>query len=113
MDFRTLDENWDWNFGRGRNDYASQSLAIAYSIKTKILSWYRDCFFDVEAGIDWKNILGSKVSKGDADAAIKKIIVTEDGVDGLVYFDSEVTNRIYSCTARIKTIYGDTIEVRI
>lgn len=113
MRFRTLDDNWDFNFGKGVQDYASESLAIAYSIKTKILSWYKDCFFDTEKGIDWKNILGSKVSKSEADSAIKKIIVTEDGVTELVLFDSEITGRTYSCTARIKTIYGDTIEVKI
>lgn len=113
MKFRVLDSNWDWNYGRGIQDYASASLAIAYDIKTKILSWYRDCFFAMEDGIDWKNILGSKVSKEDADAAIKKIIATEDGVSELLFFDSSVEQRKYQCTARYKDIYGETIEVRI
>ena len=113
MRFRTLDENWDWNFGKGRNDYASDSLAISYSLKTKILSWYRDCFFDMETGVDWKNILGSKVSKDEADSAIKQILSTEDGVTEIVFFESSVANRTYTCTARVKTIYQDTIEVKI
>lgn len=113
MRFRTLDNNWDFNFGKGVQDYATESMAIAYSIKTKILSWYKDCFFDMEEGVDWKNILGSKVSKGDADSAIKKIIVTEEGVTELVYFESSLDGRNYSCTARIKTVYNETIEVKI
>lgn len=113
MRFRILDENHDWLFGKGRNDYATGSLAVAYSLKTKILSWYRDCFFDMQAGIDWKNILGSKTSKAEADGAVRKIITTETDVQELTFFESEITNRIYHCTAKIKTVYGDTIEVRI
>ena len=54
MKFRTLDDNWDWNIGKGRQDFSSDSLAVAYSIKTKILSWYRDCFFNMETGIDFE-----------------------------------------------------------
>lgn len=113
MIFRVLDSNWDWNYGRGIQDYASESLAIAYSIKTKILSWYGDCFFAMEDGVDWKNILGSKDSKEDANAAIKKIIATEEGVAELLFFDSSLEQRTYHCTARYKDIYGETIEVRI
>lgn len=113
MRFRTLDENWDWRMGRGLQDYASGSLSVAYNLKTQILSWYRDCFFDMEVGIDWKNILGSKTSKPDADSAIRKIISSDKDVDELVFFESSVTDRKYTCTARVKTVYGDTIEVRI
>lgn len=113
MKFRVLDSDWDWSYGRGRNDYTADSLAIAYDIKSKILSWYGDCFFAMEEGIDWKNILGSKVSKEDADAAIKKIIVTEEGVTDLLFFESSIEQRKYHCTARYKDIYGQTLEVRI
>ncbi len=113
MRFRALDSNHDWLFGKGKQDYSSDALAIAYSIKTKILSWYRDCFFDMEKGVDWKNILGSKVSKDDADSAIKRIISTEEGVTELTFFESSMAGRVYTCAARLKTIYNETIEVKI
>ena len=113
MRFRTLDENWDFNFGAGLQNYASESMAVAYNLKSQILSWYRDCFFDMETGIDWKNILGSKVSKSEADAAIRKIVAANNEVDEILFFESSLTNRVYTCTIRIKTIYGQTIEVKI
>ena len=113
MRIRTLDKNWDWNFGKGKNDFASDELAIAYSRKTKSRGWLRDCFFAMEDGIDWKNILGSKTSKEDADAAVKKVISTEEGVSRISYFESSLVGRTYTCTARVETIYGKTIEVRI
>lgn len=113
MKTRTVDNSWDWNFGKGLADYADDALGVAYTVKMKILSWYKDCFFEMDSGIDWKNILGSKVSKEEADAQIKDIIQSEPEITELVYFDSSVTDRIYSATIRFKTIYNETIEVRI
>ena len=113
MRTRTVDSNWDWKFGRGKNDYADDALGVAYTVKMKILSWFKDCFFAMEDGIDWKNILGNKLSKDEADRSIKEIIQTEPEITELVYFDSSVTDRIYSATVRFKTVYNETIEVKI
>ena len=113
MRFRVLDSNWDWCRGRVQNDYASGSLAVSYDLKTKILSWLNDCFFDMSAGLDWQKYLGGKIQKSEIDTAIKNTIVSNEEVAEIVYFDSSVSNRKYGCTARIKTIYGDTIEVKI
>lgn len=111
--FRTLDSDWDFNFGKGKQDYASDSLAVSYRLKTKLLSWNRDCFFDAEAGIDWKNILGNKNVKSTADYAVRNVLATDEGVDEVEYFESSMSGRVYTCTARVKTIYGETIEVTL
>ncbi|MBQ0113351.1 MAG: hypothetical protein KBT03_09500 [Bacteroidales bacterium] len=113
MKFRTLDGNWDWNFGLGLGNYADNSIAVSYDLKSKILSWYGDCFFDTTAGIDWKNYLGSKNKKEQIDKAIKQIVISEPDVAELVYFDSTIENRTYLCDIKVKTIYGETIEVKI
>lgn len=113
MLFRTLDSNWDWKFGRGKSDFAQDALAVAYDLKTQILSWYGDCFFAMRDGIDWKNILGTKDQKKTLDNTIRKILINQEDVIELVYFDSEITNREYHCSARVKTIYNETIEVKI
>lgn len=113
MKFRALDGNWDWKLGKGTGSYSGDSQAIAYDVKSKILSWVGDCFFDVQAGIDWKNILGSKDQKSQLDDAIKKIIVEEYGIIELSFFESEISDRTYHCTVRFKTIYNETIEVKI
>ena len=110
---RATDENWDWKFGKSKQDYADNALGVAYTVKMKILSWYKDCFFEMNAGVDWKNILGAKTTKEQADIAIKEIIQTEPEVTEMTYFDSNVVNRIYTAIIRFKTIYGETIEVRI
>lgn len=113
MRFRSLDTNWDWNFGTGSNAYVSGSFATAYNLKTKILSWFGDCFFNAEAGIDWKNLLGTKVQKKEIDDKILNVFMEDEDVTDIVFFESAIERRKYNCTARVKTIYGDTIEVKI
>lgn len=113
MKTRTVDSNWDWRFGKGLSDYSDEALSVAYTVKMKMLSWLGDCFFDATAGIDWKNILGAKNSKEIADDSIRDIVLGEDEITELTYFDSSVEDRKYTCTVRFKTVYGETIEVKI
>jgi hypothetical protein len=113
MRVRALDSNWDFKFGRSRQDYASESLATAYDVKQKILCWYNDCFFDMQSGIDYKNLLGNKNSKTELDNSIKKILIVQPDIVEITYFESSITNRVYHLTVRFKTVYGETIEVKI
>lgn len=113
MRVRALDENWDWKFGQSKQCYATESLGTAYDVKQKILCWFNDCFFDMQTGIDYKNLLGSKGGKEQLDNSVKKIIVTNPDIIEMTYFESSVTERNYTATIRFKTIYGETIEVRI
>lgn len=113
MKVRTLDSNWDFNFGKSRQDYARESLGTAYDVKQKIQCWYNDCFFDMLDGIDYKNLLGEKRGKEQIDSSIQKIIAVQPDIIELVYFESSVTDRKYTATIRFKTIYNETIEVKI
>lgn len=113
MRVRALDSNWDWKFGKSKQCYASESLATAYDVKQKIQCWYNDCFFDMQAGIDYKNLLGRKGTKEQIDQAVRKVLATQPDIIEITYFDSYVTDRKYSLTARFKTVYNETIEVKI
>lgn len=113
MRVRTLDKNWDWNFGRSRQDYAQSSLSSAYDVKQKALCWYEDCFFDMLSGIDYKNLLGEKGGKENIDMSLKKIVAIQPDIIELVFFESSVVNRKYTATIRFKTVYNETIEVKI
>lgn len=113
MRVRTLDNNWDWQFGKSRQCYASGSLATAYDVKQKILCWYNDCFFDMQSGIDYKNLLGEKGGKQQIDNSIKKILLVQPDIVEITYFESSVADRKYTLTTRFKTVYNETIEVKI
>ncbi len=60
MIIRAIDESYDWLFGKGRNDYLSGNSAIIQNINTRLNSFLGDCFFDLNGGLDWFNLLGGK-----------------------------------------------------
>lgn len=105
MIIRNLNSSGDWTFGSGDGNYLTQNAAIGLNIKTRILSWLNDCFFDMGAGIDWANRLGSKNQQALLANDIQRIILQSYGVTGIVSFDINVTGRAFSADYVINTIY--------
>lgn len=113
MIFRSLDSNGDWNFGHGQSSYLSSNAAIGANIRTRILSWVGDCFFDTGAGVDWINRLGSKNQRTLLDNDIRRIILTSYGVTGLVSFDTVLNGRALTVTATINTIFSQNYQLSV
>jgi len=117
MIFRSLDENGDWTFGKGLANYQIDTPAIALNIKTRLLSWVGDCFFDEGAGVDWNNRLGSKDQRKLLEDDIRRIILQSQGVRGIIDFQTELNaaTRAFKASYNIITIfsqeYQDTLEV--
>lgn len=97
----------DWKFGKGTNDYVSLNQAIGLNIKTRLQSWLNDCFFDLPAGIDWKNYLGSLNKRGLLEADLRRVILQSDNVTGILSFDTELSpDRKFTANYEIQTIYS-------
>lgn len=112
MKVRALDTDNDWTFGKSL--FKRDNNAVAQSIKTKLQSWRGDCYFDLTAGVDWSNILGSKI-KQLAIADIKRVIAQVTGVLTIdVDFDT-IEDRVLTVSYSVTTIYNDIItdEVQI
>lgn len=82
MTIRNLDENHDWTFGSGKNNYVNENLEIALNIKTRILSFLGDCFFDTEAGIDWFNLLDYRY-QDRLENSVQNVVLKTPGVVGI------------------------------
>lgn len=113
MSFRNLDGSGDWTFGAGFSNYATGLNEIALNIQTRVLSFYRDCFFDLEAGIDYFNLLDYNTQQ-KLENEIQKTIISTDGVFGInsinLYLNS---NRKLMLEYSVKTIYSDTLSREI
>jgi len=114
MIFRRLDQNNDWTFGAGSGNYASRDEAIGLNVKTKLLSWLNDCFFDLAEGIDWYNRLGSKNQRELLEADLRRKITQCDGVTGILSFDitsfaEREFNAKYEITTRYSRLFRDSI----
>lgn len=111
MRVRAIDGAGDWLFGKGRNDYKRDTKAVAQSIATRLRSFQNDCFFDVNAGVDWWNLLGSKdltALKLDISATI---LNTPDVLNMIeLFFDVDPATRNLSISYEVNTVYSTSIR---
>lgn len=71
MIIRALDENGDWKFGNGLQDYLTDQDAVRLNLVTRLKSWLNDAFWDLGFGIDWKNIIGSRNPEAELAALVQ------------------------------------------
>lgn len=111
MKVRAIDEKGDWVFGLGVQSYKNDIQAVVQLIATHIRSWYLDCFFDMEAGIDWKNLLGNRKTEDMIKLACRREILKIPEVrtvDALwLHLDEE---RRVTVSYEVTTIYGEYSE---
>ena len=82
MIVRALDANGDWTYGTGQNNYLSGQAAAEQLIKTRILSFLGDCFFDSTSGIAWFSYLGSLNSELALNLAVSATILNTTDENG-------------------------------
>lgn len=115
MIFRALTIDYDWEFGKGIQSYLKDTQAIGMNIRTRLLSFLNDCFFDSQAGIDWIRLLGTRSTKEEIILNCRAIILQSFGVTKVNSISSEFTNRNLSLTYEINTIFSqgfsDSLEV--
>ncbi len=106
MSFRNLDENHDWTFGKGLQNYVKNDKEILLNLKTRLLSFLGDCFFATDEGIDWFSHLGGK-DRNIILQDVKRVIVQTDGVRKINSVDFyENSDRSFILTYNIDTIYS-------
>jgi hypothetical protein len=106
MIIRRNDDNGDWQYGRGKADYLKDEDALKQNLKTRLASWLRDCFFDLNAGVDYNNYLDIG-SKSFLDLNVKQVILQTADVIKINTYESTIEERELTITANIYTIYGN------
>jgi hypothetical protein len=103
---RAIDGNNDWTFGKGRNNYKFDNTAVAQNIKTRLQSFLGDCFFAINEGIDWFNLLGSKDQRALTLSIATTILNTQD-VTGLLELNLTLNreNRLITIQYEVSTVY--------
>lgn len=107
MKFRAIDSLGDFTFGAGKANYATDERAIELNVLTRLRSWKNDCFYDLDAGIDWF----SRLDKNQRDKLINELralIIQSYGVmniTSLTLSENRATRSIV-LTYAIDTIYS-------
>ena len=109
MKIRKIDAEGDWMWGKGMSSYAVDEAAIEQNVKTRILSWVGDCFFDMQAGIDYKNRIDVRQQQALADD-IRALILQSFGVWGAGSVDVNFVGNTRAITIgynAVETIFGE------
>lgn len=83
---RNLDINHDWTFGSSKSNYLSGNEEIALNLKTRTLSFLGDCFFAVDKGIDWFNLLDYRYQE-KLELSVSEVIKNTPGVTAINSID--------------------------
>lgn len=113
MSFRNLTKEHDWTFGAGKNNYVNENQEIALDLETRVLSFLGNCFFAVNEGIDWFNLLDYGYQER-LENAVQETIKNTPGVTGINSVDAITgTNRQIIITYDIQTIYSNSYSGEI
>lgn len=110
---RTLDNNGDWTFGKGKSNYRVDEKALAQHIISRVREWKTDCFFAQENGVDWNNRLGYKNQETILEDEIRDILLKTDQVLEVLSVNANIDNRKVVITASIKSIYSNSQKIDI
>lgn len=112
MKNRRLDENWDYVFGHGVNDYLTGVEAVAQAIKSRLLLLYKEWWEDREDGLPlFEKILASSGREENitaVDIILKDRIANTKDVLAVLSFSStyDRDTRDYKFSADVDTVYG-------
>lgn len=108
---RAIDANHDWTFGAGKSNYVANNAAIAQNINTRLSSFLGNCFFDLNAGIDWFNLLGNN-NQTALNLAISTVILNTPQVTGIqqIAIALDVLRNI-TVTYKVQTVYSTATSV--
>lgn len=81
---RALDSDGDWVFGGGRSSYKKNTNALQQQIRSRLLEITGNCFWNPQAGLDWKTLLGQRNNQTQINLAVSSIILNTNGVQRLV-----------------------------
>jgi hypothetical protein len=109
----------DWVFGTGRQSYRTGTDAIAQDIKTALLCFLNDSFWNLKFGIDWINYLGNRGTENAIILACRQMISSRPGIISVNTISAKLNRNtrgfslIYQATTIYSTTLSQTVAVEI
>lgn len=115
MRVRSLAKDGDWSFGNGKANYKNDLNFIKQSAVTRVKSFKYDWFLDIQANIDWWNILGQKNNEEIIRSQVYKTISETEGVTAIKRLDLSVNRETRNAviTVDLKTVFDDINNLEI
>ena len=111
MATRKIDNNGDFTFGQGFGNYITKDDEISQNVVTRIRSFKFDYFLDINANIDWLNILSIKNNEDLIINEVRKVTQKTTGVQRVNKVKIEKnTKRSVIIKIDFDTIYNKNIQ---
>lgn len=111
MKIRNLTAAGDWTFGKGVQCYLTGQDAIALDIKTYLKLWVGNCFWALQAGVNWRQYL-DKNQKSRLLAGLQTAIMNRFGVMALNQLSANLNpiTRNLVVTYDVQTIFTQSFQ---
>lgn len=93
----------DWTI----NKWVTSNDAVLQSVTTRIKSFKNNWYLDLDANIDWLNILATKNNLEEIVEEVKRVVNDTDGVIAIFDIKPQINNRKLILEFTIKTVYND------
>lgn len=108
MRYRPLSETGDYTIGRAQSFLVDSPACVAQAVKTRLAMHTNEWFLDTTEGTPYaEEILGAGTA-GTRDLSIKERILDTQGVLEILSYSSTVSQRAFSVSVVISTVYGTT-----
>lgn len=111
MRYRKQDENGDYTFGNGLNNFHIDNVdAVAQAIDTRLKLWVGEWFADVSDGTGWSQAILGKHSQNLYELTLRQRVLYTQGVISIQEFQSALdpNTRSLVVTMVVETVYGQT-----
>ena len=113
MIIRALDINGDATFGLGKQNFLTNNNAIGENVQTNLYCFLRDCYFDIQKGVDWLRFFSVPTSQQEITLSVRGIILLCYGVTSINKLDVSVVNRKIFITGNINTIFTSQFQLNL
>lgn len=113
MIIRALDGNGEPQFGQGKQNFLSGQNAVAENIQTNLYCFLRDCFFDIQKGIDWIRFFSVPTQSQEIKLSVRGIVLLCFGVTSINSLEVLVVNRRINITMNINTIFTSNFQYNL
>ena len=108
MKFRALDSSGDWQCGAGLQSYFNEEQAVSTDIKTALKVFLGECFFALDFGVDWWNLIGARAgAEQNIILQCRQMIASREGVTKINRVDAVLNRntRRLSVSYNINTVF--------
>lgn len=106
-------QNGDATFGLGVQNFLTGQNAVAENIQTNLYCFLRDCYFDIQKGIDWLRFFSVPTTTQEITLSVRGVVLLCYGVTSINSISVSTSNRKINISMNINTIFTSNFQYNL